>query len=170
MKSVSDYPRIHTKSLRVAVSTKKLLEQRLGVKVDVAVSSKHVIFLDHDNPNYNIEKLNAFITFVEAIAKEFQSDYAVYLTPHGAHGVVFVYLDFKDWKSFYVSLLDALDQRAKLKYIVDVMHVYMSIKRGYTTLRLNQICKYIEGHYKVDKFEYEVNKDCLVKASERKRL
>ncbi len=135
-------PRVNTESLRVALLTKKILEAR-GIKTDVAVSFYRVIALDHDNPQKDIRLLERFVLFVRTVARELESDFAVYLTPRGAHGLIMRKVDRDYWKRFYAVLLDSLERNERLAAIIDKAHVYMALRRGYVTLRLNQICRYI---------------------------
>lgn len=157
-------PRVNTESLRVAVLTKKILEAR-GIKTDIAVSFYRLIALDHDNPLKDVRLLERFILFMRVISRELEADFAIYLTPHGAHGVVLKKVDREYWKRFYAILLDTLETNPRLSAIIDKTHVYMALRRGYVTLRLNQICRYLicrfeaKGERKVHRCER--NMACL---------
>jgi hypothetical protein len=156
-------PRINTQSLKVAILTQKILASR-GIETDIAVSFHRLIVLDHDNKMHDVRLLERFILFLRTIAKSFNGDFAVYLTPNGAHGVVLKRVDRDTWKRFYAVLLDTLHDNEKLQRIIDRYHVYMSLKRGYVTLRLNQICRYVICTLTTRGYHCERDMYCLQRA------
>ncbi len=156
-------PRVNTQSLKVAILTQKILASR-GIETDIAVSFYRVIALDHDNKAHDIRLLERFILFVRTIAKGFNADYAIYLTPNGAHGVILKKVDRETWKRFYAVLLDTLTDNERLQKIIDKYHVYMTLKRGYVTLRLNQICRYVICELRERGYHCERNMGCLERA------
>jgi len=130
-----EYRRINTASLHVAVWTKKWLEQKFNVPFGIGISTRNYIFLDCDNR----EKMMEFIEFCRGICMEFAEYGFVYETPHGYHFACKAFLSYDRWRTFYALLRDRLIKHSELQEIVDLAHVEATLRRGYVTLRLNQI-------------------------------
>jgi len=129
--------RINSESIRVALRAKILLERALERKFELAVSSRNFIMLDCDRK----DKRDEFISFCAGIVKEFGGRGHIYETPHGYHFFLERFLTHQRWLWFYRTLAKELRQKPRLQAIIDLNHVEAVLRRGYTTLRLNQIRK-----------------------------
>jgi hypothetical protein len=130
-----EYRRINTASLYIAVWMKKWLEQRFGRPFAIGVSTRNYVFLDCDRK----DKLLEFVEFCRGICMELADYGFVYETPNGYHFACKAFLPHDRWRMFYALLRDRLIKRPELQEIVDLAHIEATLRRGYVTLRLNQI-------------------------------
>ena len=145
--------RINTSSIKVALRTARLMEGVIGGRFDIAVSSRNIIMLDCDNP----DRLMDFIDFCAGICKEFLADGIVYKTPRGYHFILRRFVSFPRWKWFYKALLKEMDKNPELEKVIDRVHVEATLRREYTTLRINQIERiaYIEKTGEIRWYTFE---------------
>jgi len=146
--------RINSPSLRQALINYYIMEKR-GYKGIIGISSRNLIFLDVDGKDE--EQKQELISVLNAIVKIIaeNSQYAIkctgkiiiYETNGGLHGIITIPLTRFLWMKIYNFLSKEIHE-GRIKYI-DVRHVDFSIKRGYTTLRLNHIAKLYEKDVEV---------------------
>jgi hypothetical protein len=137
--------RVNTTDMTVAIRTAKILSHKTGTNYTLGVSSKRLIMLDFDLSKekgvYLQSKIDYVIKFVSALAKMLNVDASVYITPHGMHAVLWKEFSEEKWRAYITALIETASKEKELRNILDMKHLLASLRRGYVTLRLNQICK-----------------------------
>ena len=131
--------RINTHSIRVALRTARLLEAVMGGRFDIAISTKNFILLDCDDKS----AIELFTEFCRGLCREYAARGFMYETPHGFHFVLLKFMSFPRWRTFYRWLLRMMDEEPELEDIIDRAHVEACLRRGYATLRLVQLRRYL---------------------------
>lgn len=124
--------RINNKTLEAAVRNAAFIEALFGWKMDIAISSDRLLFLDCDDK----ERLNDFLSFCRALCKEYGAEGIIFETPNGYHFILMKPLHRDEVQRFYRFL--AKRKEICDKFAIDHVHVLATVRRGYTTLRLNQ--------------------------------
>lgn len=131
--------RINSSSKRVIAQTRKYLEKTTGGEFDYAVSSRNHLMLDFDCSGEKRICVNDVFMTLELISEEFEINFAVYETPNGFHAIA---LNEKSWREISKVLKAILvGIRNGVFPYLDSNHIEACIRRGYMTLRLNQIRK-----------------------------
>ena len=132
MNEVEWQPRLNTASLDVAVRNLIILRRKFPeYKFTLAVSTNHYIFLDCDDKSI----MNEFVELCREICKEYQCNCYVFETPNGYHALFDRYMSPARWRAAMATLLTVAEETG----IIDAKHIEASLRRGYVTLRLNQI-------------------------------
>lgn len=135
-------PRINTSSRKVACFTRRYLARRFEYPFSLAVSTRNYIMLDFDCP----EDLRTAFEEARAIAEAFVEQYGgqadIWRTPHGYHLFFKRWFTWKEVRRHIASLLQ--DVRHGVFKCLDERHLEASLRRGYLTLRLNQLYKVAE--------------------------
>jgi len=125
--------RINTTSEEVAIHTKATLEQSFKRKFAYAISTRNFIMLDCDDKT----KFDKFLAFCRGLALKECAKCIIYETPNGYHAFLDKFMPRDRVRRFLIHLRDAI-KHGKIDFI-DLAHVEASLRRGYITLRLNQI-------------------------------
>ena len=137
--------RVNTSDMTVAIRTAKILSHKTKANYTLGISSKRLIMLDFDLSRqrgiYLQSKVDYVVKFITALAKMLNADASIYVTPHGLHVVIWKEFTEEKWRTLITALIETADKEKELKKILDVRHLLASLRRGYVTLRLNQICK-----------------------------
>ncbi|MEM3414873.1 MAG: hypothetical protein QW575_04820 [Thermoproteota archaeon] len=137
--------RVNTTDMTVAIRTAKILSHKTKTQYTLGVSSKRLIMLDFDLSKekgvYLQSKVDYVIKFITALAKMLNVDASIYVTPHGLHAVLWKQFTEEQWRNYIVALIETANKEKELRNILDIKHLLASLRRGYATLRLNQICK-----------------------------
>jgi len=140
--------RVNTKSLDVALRTAKLLTQKTKVRYTVGVSTRNMLMLDFDisrrRLRFSRRRVNLTIVFTRAFADMLGCDAALYLTPRGFHAVFWKRMTEEEWRNLIVSIIEVASKDERLRSVLDIKHLEAALRRGYVTLRLNQLCKYAD--------------------------
>jgi hypothetical protein len=112
--------------------------------------------LSREKGVYLQSKVDYVIKFVSALAKMLNVDASIYVTPHGLHAVLWHEFTEEKWRTYIVALVETAEKEKELKKILDVKHLLASLRRGYATLRLNQICKLAD----IENGEAKIYEDC----------
>jgi len=137
--------RVNTSDMTVAIRTAKILSHKTKTNYTLGISSKRLIMLDFDlsrqRGTYLQSKVDYVIKFVTALAKMLNVDASIYTTPHGLHVILWKEFTEEKWRTLITALVETADKEKELRKILDIKHLLASLRRGYATLRLNQICK-----------------------------
>jgi len=134
---MSLYARINTVSKENALFVKRFLEAKTGGKFDIAISTRNYLMLDFDCDENIRECYLEAIDVAKTLNEEFNKPVYMYRTRHGFHLVVFHKMSWKLVRNYLRQFL-AMINKGVLKYL-DPKHIEASLRRGYITLRLNQI-------------------------------
>jgi hypothetical protein len=152
--------RVNTTDMTVAIRTAKILSHKTKTDYTLGVSSKRLIMLDFDLSKergiYLQSKVDYVIMFIKALAKMLNVDASIYVTPHGLHAVLWHEFTEEKWRLYITALIETAEKEKELKKILDVKHLLASLRRGYATLRLNQICKLAD----VENGEVKMYEEC----------
>ena len=145
---MSEPYRVNTKSLDVALRTAKLLTQKTKVRYTVGVSTRNMLMFDFDiskrRLRFSRRRVNLVVMFTRAFADMLACDATLYLTPRGFHAVFWKRVTEEEWRNLIVSTIEVTSKDERLRSILDVKHLEAALRRGYVTLRLNQLCKYAD--------------------------
>jgi hypothetical protein len=145
---VTEPYRVNTRSLDVALRTAKLLTQKTKVRYTVGVSTRNMLMLDFDisrrRLRFSKRRVNLVVVFTRAFAEMLFCDATLYLTPRGFHAVFWKRLTEEEWRNLIVSIIDVASKDERLRAVLDVKHLEAALRRGYVTLRLNQLCRYAD--------------------------
>jgi len=137
--------RVNTSDMTVAIRTAKILSHKTKTQYTLGISSKRLIMLDFDLSKekgvYLQSKVDYVIKFITALAKMLNVDASIYVTPHGLHAVLWKEFTEEKWRAYIMALIETANKEKELRNILDIKHLLASLRRGYATLRLNQICK-----------------------------
>jgi len=137
--------RVNTSDISVAIRTAKILSHKTKTQYTLGVSSKQLIMLDFDLSKqrgvYLQSKVDYVIKFITALAKMLNVDASIYITPHGLHAILWKQFTEEKWRAYITALIETTSKEKELKNVLDIKHLLASLRRGYATLRLNQLCK-----------------------------
>jgi len=137
--------RVNTTDMTVAIRTAKILSHKTKTQYTLGISSKRLIMLDFDLSKekgvYLQSKVDYVIKFITALAKMLNVDASIYITPHGMHAILWKEFTEEKWRAYITALIETASKEKELRNILDIKHLLASLRRGYATLRLNQICK-----------------------------
>jgi hypothetical protein len=156
VEGVAEPYRVNTKSLDVALRTAKLLTQKTKVRYTIGVSTRSMLMLDFDisrrRLRFSKRRVDLVVVFARAFADMLGCDATLYLTPRGFHAVFWKRLTEEEWRNLLVSIIEVTSKDERLRSVLDVKHLEAALRRGYVTLRLNQLCRYadvVRGEVKV---------------------
>ena len=129
--------RVNTRSTRVAATTRAILEKSLEYKFCFAMSTRNLIFLDFDCRDEFDNCYREVIIVGRTMVDRYGGEALVYRTPNGFHLMHTVWMDWKKIERTVRSFIVLINEGV-LKYL-DRAHLEASLRRGYLTLRLNQI-------------------------------
>ena len=149
--------RINTSSKRIASSTRRYLERKFGYGFDYAVSSSNHLMLDFDCKEEKEVCYDEVRMVCMIYTKEFPAVYYVYETPNGFHIISATEYTWRDIRKILESLLAGIKEGI-WKYLDD-KYIEACLRRGYCTLRLNQLRKvgeYSMGDVVWEAMEYRI--------------
>ena len=129
--------RVNTRSTKIAASTKAILEKSLAYPFTFAISTKNLIFLDFDCKGDFDQCYWEAKGIAYTLVEQYGSEALIYRTPNGYHLIHKLWMDWRKIEKIIKGLL-ALIQEGAIKYL-DNAHLEASLRRGYLTLRLNQL-------------------------------
>ena len=131
--------RVNSSSKRVAAFTKVFLENKLKWKFNFAVSTRNYLFLDFDCKGEFEDCLAEAKGIAKALVMRFGGEAIIYRTPNGYHLIFKRWFSWRELQSIIKALIQGIEEGA-FQYL-DRAHLEASLRRGYMTLRLNQIRK-----------------------------
>lgn len=129
--------RVNTRSAKIAASTKAILEKSLAYSFTFAISTRNLVFLDFDCRGEFKECYEEAKWIGRALVEQYGSEALIYRTPNGFHLIHKRWLDWKKIQKIIRGFIALIDEGV-VQYL-DKAHLEASLRRGYLTLRLNQL-------------------------------
>ena len=127
------YFRSNTRSKKIASFTKAIIERRFKHPMDIAVSTKHHLWLDID-AYHSRSVLADLIVYARAVVEEIGGGFKICETPNGYH--IFFNARLRRWNDVVRLLRSA---SVILDKYIDKNWLSAVLRRQYITLRLNCI-------------------------------